>query len=540
LRALENALVSGRVHHAFLFAGTRGVGKTTIARILAKALNCEVGVSAEPCGQCSACAALDEGRFVDLIEVDAASRTGVDDTRDLLNNVQYMPSAGRFKVYLIDEVHMLSRQSFNALLKTLEEPPEHVKFLFATTDPQKLPVTVLSRCLQFNLKRLPTKQIVERMSMICDAEKISAEPAALIRLARAAGGSMRDALSLLDQSLAYGADKLVDTDVADMLGSMDTHRIFDLVRGFVDGDAPALLRQIKEIDELVPDYEIVLDELATALQRIAVVQVAGADALDEEELDDVDEIVELAGRVSAEQVQLFYQIAVTSRRDLGLAPDPKIGFEMALLRMLAFRPAEAPNLSGQRSPSPPTAPRRKAKPVTPNGKPARAAITPDQNKQPGRGKPATARRSAAQSAVNPEDLHDWPEFVAGLALEGAARQLAENSALESSSPFELRLVLGRNNEHLLTDQLKGRLISAVQDAVGTGLNLFFRIADEVGDTTAAQLAQRAGEHVAEARSAIDNDPNVQDLVELFDGEVVAESIQPRRSNSSVSKGAAGD
>ena len=281
VQALENALNSGRVHHAFLFAGTRGVGKTTIARILAKALNCESGVSADPCGECSACVAVDEGRFVDLIEIDAASRTGVDDMRDLLDNVQYMPTMGRFKVYLIDEVHMLSRQSFNALLKTLEEPPEHVKFLFATTDPHKLPVTVLSRCLQFNLKRLTTNQIVGRMDKICSAEKLDAEASALKRIGRAAAGSMRDGLSLLDHALAYGAERLTDADVAEMLGSMDRYRIVALLDLLVAGNGADLIAAIHDLDELVPDYAIVLDEIATTLQRIAVIQVAGADAVED-------------------------------------------------------------------------------------------------------------------------------------------------------------------------------------------------------------------------------------------------------------------
>jgi len=336
VQALENALNSGRVHHAFLFAGTRGVGKTTIARILAKALNCESGVTAEPCGKCSACISVDEGRFVDLIEIDAASRTGVDDMRDLLDNAQYKPAIGRFKVYLIDEVHMLSRQSFNALLKTLEEPPPHIKFLFATTDPQKLPVTVLSRCLQFNLKRLTTNQIVGRMTEICTAEQLEAEPAALNRLGRAAAGSMRDGLSLLDQALAYGAERLTDADVAEMLGSMDRYRIIALLDVLVAGNGADLIAAIRDLDEFVPDYEIVLDEIATALQRIAVIQVAGADVVEEE--DELESLVRLAGDIQMERVQLFYQIAVTSRRDLELAPDPRIGFEMALLRMLAFCP----------------------------------------------------------------------------------------------------------------------------------------------------------------------------------------------------------
>jgi len=403
------------VVHAFLFAGTRGVGKTTLARILAKALNCEEGVSAEPCGKCDACISVDEGRYLDLIEVDAASRTGVDDTRELLENVQYMPTSGRYKVYLIDEVHMLSRQSFNALLKTLEEPPPHVKFLFATTDPQKLPVTVLSRCLQFNLKRLSTQQIVDRMSRICAAESLEAEQGALVRLARAASGSMRDGLSLLDQALAYSGDKLTDDDVAAMLGSMDRHRIIDLLLGLKGGDGGELLARIRQLDELVPDYEIVLDELATALQRIAVIQVAGADVIEDD--DDPESLRELADAIEPELVQLFYQIAITSRRDLGLAPDPRIGFEMALLRMLAFRPSSPGSGTADSGGSA-------------RGNVAKAPPEP-QKRRTGSVSDATrnkvdTRVAAMQPTASPasaEDVQDWPAFVTGLALDGAARPI---------------------------------------------------------------------------------------------------------------------
>jgi len=512
VRALTNALSSGRVHHAFLFAGTRGVGKTTIARILAKALNCEEGVSAEPCGKCTACIGVDEGRFVDLIEVDAASRTGVDDTRDLLDNVQYTPSAGRFKVYLIDEVHMLSRQSFNALLKTLEEPPPHVKFLFATTDPQKLPVTVLSRCLQFNLKRLSTAQIVDRMSLICQAEDLDAEPAALQRLARAASGSMRDALSLLDQALAYGADKLLDPDVAAMLGSMDRHRIIDLLRGLAEGDGRQLLAKIGDLDELVPDYEIVLDEMATALQRIAVIQLAGPEAVEDE--DELEALQSLAAQIEPQQLQLFYQIAVTSRRDLGLAPDPRIGFEMAMLRMLAFQPDESAANPSRRS--------QQQAPHRASGGGKKAATPADK---------AAKQPTAVETFASPEDLHDWPGFVVSLGLEGAARQLAENSALESSSPFDLRLNLDRRNEHLLTDKLRNRLVEAVQTRIGSRVNVHFRITDEVGATAADQAADQTETNQRRAQEAIDNDREVKELIDMFGGEVVPESIQPVESES---------
>jgi len=529
VRALENALRSGRVHHAFLFAGTRGVGKTTIARILAKALNCEEGVGAEPCGRCSACKALDEGRFVDLIEVDAASRTGVDDMRDLLDNVQYTPTSGRFKVYLIDEVHMLSRQSFNALLKTLEEPPPHVKFLFATTDPQKLPVTVLSRCLQFNLKRLSTQEIVARMAEICTAEGLTAEPAALKRLGRAASGSMRDGLSLLDQALAYGADRIEDADVAAMLGSMDRHRIVELLDGLAGGDGAELLVRVRALDELVPDYEQVLDELATALQRIAVIQIAGPDAVEDE--DEMDSLQRLAGSIDPERLQLFYQIAVTSRRDIGLAPDPRTGFEMAMLRMLAFRPvqatdaapadvppraAAAPRISTATGNRPNARASKDARPAKPSPSPVRVTT------------PARSGRQEPESGAptSPEDLQNWPEFIAGLSLGGAARQLAENCAVESSSPFELRLCLERRNEHLLTENLKARLTTDIQGRIGGGIRVHFRVTNETLETTAGQAAEAVEAKLRQAREAIENDPDVQELIDLFDGEVVQDSIRP--------------
>ncbi|MDE1922981.1 MAG: DNA polymerase III subunit gamma/tau, partial [Gammaproteobacteria bacterium] len=337
LRALANALDTGKVHHAFLFTGTRGVGKTTVARILAKSLNCEVGAGSNPCGVCAACREIDEGRFVDLIEVDAASRTKVDDTRDLLDRVQYAPTRGRYKVYLIDEVHMLSTHSFNALLKTLEEPPPHVKFLLATTDPQKLPVTVLSRCLQFSLKRLSAAMIGERLRFIADAEELRFEPAALALIARAADGSMRDALSLLDQCIAFGGGDLSEKNARAMLGTIDRRHVVRLVEDLSRSDGPGLLATIRDLDQDVPDYDRALVELAAYLQRVAIVQVVPESAQGESEFADED-LARLAGALTPEDVQLYYQIAVMGRRDLNLAPDPRIGFEMTLLRMLAFRP----------------------------------------------------------------------------------------------------------------------------------------------------------------------------------------------------------
>jgi DNA polymerase III subunit gamma/tau len=335
-RALTNALETGRVHHAFLFTGTRGVGKTTIARIFAKCLNCETGVTATPCGVCGACREIDSGRFVDLIEVDAATNTKVDDTRELLDNVQYAPTRGRYKVYLIDEVHMLSTHSFNALLKTLEEPPPHVKFLLATTDPQKLPVTVLSRCLQFNLKRLPVTQIAERMREILEKEGIAFEPAGLRLVAQAADGSMRDGLSLLDQLIAFGGGKAGEEEARAMLGTIARDHVVRLAELLGAMDVPELLSCARSLEEFAPDYAQVLDELASLLVRIAMKQAVSE--FEGDELYDPEVLARLAKALAPEDVQLFYQTAITGRRDLGLAPDPRAGFEMTLLRMIAFRP----------------------------------------------------------------------------------------------------------------------------------------------------------------------------------------------------------
>jgi DNA polymerase-3 subunit gamma/tau len=344
-RALVNALESGRVHHAFLFTGTRGVGKTTIARIFAKCLNCETGVTANPCGVCGACREIDSGRFVDLIEVDAASRTKVDDTRELLDNVQYAPTRGRYKVYLIDEVHMLSTHSFNALLKTLEEPPPHVKFLLATTDPQKLPVTVLSRCLQFNLKRLPVAQISERMREILEKEGVEFEAAGLRLVAQAADGSMRDGLSLLDQLIAFGGGKAGEEEARAMLGTIARDHVVRLAELLGTMNVPELLSCAQSLEEFAPDYAQVLDELASLFVRIAMKQAVND--FEGDELYAPEVLERLAKAIAPEDVQLFYQTAITGRRDLGLAPDPRAGFEMTLLRMIAFRPlGEAEQVRG--------------------------------------------------------------------------------------------------------------------------------------------------------------------------------------------------
>ncbi|WHS62164.1 DNA polymerase III subunit gamma/tau [Pseudomonas sp. G2-4] len=350
LKALINALDSQRLHHAYLFTGTRGVGKTTIARIIAKCLNCETGITSTPCGECSVCREIDEGRFVDLIEIDAASRTKVEDTRELLDNVQYAPSRGRFKVYLIDEVHMLSSHSFNALLKTLEEPPPYVKFILATTDPQKLPATILSRCLQFSLKNMTPERVVEHLTHVLGVENVPFEDDALWLLGRAADGSMRDAMSLTDQAIAFGEGKVMAADVRAMLGTLDHGQVYDVLHALIEGDAKALLEAVRHLAEQGPDWSGVLSEILNVLHRVAIAQ-ALPDGVDNGQ-GDRDRVLALAQALPAEDVQFYYQMGLIGRRDLPLAPDPRGGFEMVLLRMLAFRPADTAD-----------APRQPLKPV---------------------------------------------------------------------------------------------------------------------------------------------------------------------------------
>jgi DNA polymerase-3 subunit gamma/tau len=500
LRALINALDNDRLHHAFLFTGTRGVGKTTVARILAKCMNCEAGVGSEPCGTCSSCTAIDEGRFVDLIEVDAASRTKVEDTRELLENVQYAPTQGRYKVYLIDEVHMLSSHSFNALLKTLEEPPPHVKFLLATTDPQKLPVTILSRCLQFNLKHLAADRISAYLQEVMGREQIPFDGPAIDEIARAADGSMRDALSLLDQAIAYGGGELREQPVRAMLGCIDRDHVHRLLGAVNAGDGVALLEAIERLAEQAPDYQAVLGELLSALHRIALVQTvpeAGRNA------DTEAAILELAQAMSPEDAQLFYQIGLHGRRDLPHAPDPRTGFEMALLRMLAFRPVDGG--AGARSVE-------GASDAAGGGR----ASAPPATAEPAR--PAPAAPAAAG---------DWRGIVESLPVRGIARELALNCSLASRDGDRFQLDLDASHAQLLSKNTQQRLQDALRKQFGEGVTLDIRVGSgEEQATPAREQARERRLRQQEAERDIARDPGVLALQEAFGATIVPGSIEP--------------
>jgi DNA polymerase III subunit gamma/tau len=528
LRALSNALDSGKVHHAFLFTGTRGVGKTTVARILAKSLNCEKGVSSNPCGECSACREIDEGRFVDLIEVDAASRTKVDDTRELLDNVQYAPSRGRYKVYLIDEVHMLSNHSFNALLKTFEEPPPHVKFLLATTDPQKLPVTVLSRCLQFSLKRLSATLIGERMKFIAGEENLEFEPAAAALLARAAEGSMRDGLSLMDQLIAFAGGKLTEANTRSMLGTIDRGHVTRILDALSRQDGPGVLAQVQELDRDAPDYDGALVELSAFLQRIAVVQIV-PDAADQDEEFDAEALTRLAKALSPEDVQLYYQIALGGRRDLNLAPEPRLGFEMTLLRMLAFRPESTTAETG----APPTTTPRAAGAASAArvaGAP-RAAVAPPAAGAALAASEALAARAAPVAAGGaPKQAHidagNWTEVVEAAGMTGMVRQFAMNCVPSSFDQSTLKLQFDPAAEHRRTKQIEDKLSQCLTSYFGKEIRLVYEAADAAIVTPARKRAIAEQDRTLRATVAFEEDVAVKGLRERFGAEVDAASVKP--------------
>jgi len=559
VRALTNALDTGRVHHAFLFTGTRGVGKTTIARIFAKSLNCERGTSAEPCGECNSCRDIDAGRFIDLLEIDAASNTGVDDVREVIDNAQYMPSRGRVKVYLIDEVHMLSKSAFNALLKTLEEPPGHVKFLLATTDPQKLPVTVLSRCLQFNLKRLDEAQIGGQITKILGAEDIAATPGAVRLLARAADGSLRDGLSLLDQAIAYTGGKLDDAGVATMLGTVDRTQVAGLLDALADGDGTRLLDIVATLADFSPDWNGVLDALADALHRVQVRQlVPGADVD-----DDGVQVDALAGKLRPELVQLWFQMALNGRRDLGLAPSPRAGFEMTVLRMLAFRPsgadvapagegggtgaragggAAAARAALQETPARASAPRVEAPKVAAPKFEAPKAEAPKieipkveatkieaptfEAPKVEAPKVEAPKTEAATSGNASLDADTWPDHVARCRLTGPAKELAAHAGFLGYEGGVLRLSLSPGDDHLQMPALVKRLADALSPMLGGAPQIKFETAQPGGETLHQRTSRERDARQVAAEQAFLADPDVQRLMQRHGATVVPDSIRP--------------
>ncbi len=581
LRALSNALDHDRLHHAYLFTGTRGVGKTTIARIFAKSLNCEKGVSSTPCDECSACKQVDEGRFLDLIEVDAASRTGVDDTRELLDNVAYAPSSGRYKVYLIDEVHMFSKSSFNALLKTLEEPPPHVKFLLATTDPQKLPITVLSRCLQFNLKEMPDQLLRPYLATLLDNEKVKYDELAVAHVAQAADGSVRDALSLLDQAIAYGQGEIKSAEVEAMLGRFSPSRLYDILDTIIADKPDQAFKQVDELAAYVPDYSYVLGELLSLLHQIATVQTIGN--IQEGSVHDESRLTAFAKDIAPQDVQLWYQIGLTGRRDMPYAPNQRQALEMILIRMLAFKPfaeasvAQPAQAAVQTSPgsaanavtaapaNPVTrqsAPRQTPQAAAPataanvttqaintkaattkaatteaQGKQAPARVSTDHVKKDRSSKDEASKAQASKDKVAPQPQlppaqlkwkpGQWSQILAEVGISGMPLQLGRNCILHSAKNDQLHLHLDPEYDSLGSPRSKARLQEKLSLYAQGEVQLKVSIPADRPQGTPAMLEKLAEqEKLNEARSAIEEDPVVAEIVAKFDAEVSTGSIRP--------------
>ncbi len=519
-RALVNALDHDRLHHAFLFTGTRGVGKTTIARILAKSLNCEVGVSSTPCGTCAACQEISEGRFVDLIEVDAASRTKVEDTRELLENVQYAPTRARYKVYLIDEVHMLSNHSFNALLKTLEEPPPHVKFLLATTDPQRLPVTILSRCLQFNLKRLSVQLIKGHLEKVLENEHISFEKPALLQIANAADGSMRDALSLMDQAIAYCAGDINNTDVSTMLGTIDRQFVYAILLALAKNDANEILKQIANIAEFAAEFESVLVDILSLLHHLTIAQLAPNNVNDA--YKNQPQFNELVQQLGTEDIQLFYQIALNGRRDLALAPDPQSGFEMIMLRMLAFKPASiAPT-------SPPPAKGRSTPVATKQNSPPMPVNSGNLQKNADKHATSQTLQEPPQASVtrNINTALDWEQIISNIALKGITQQLAKHCALKDYSDNKITLEIAELHKQLLNKNRQTEIEKALQNELDSNISLVIVTSASPDNTPAIMAEKRQANKLSSARQEIENDQIVKSIVDTFDAEINVNSIEP--------------
>lgn len=551
VRALTNALNQNRLHHAYLFTGTRGCGKTTLARILAKALNCETGITAKPCGVCNACTEIDRGRFVDLLEVDAASNTQVDAMRELLDNAQYAPTIGRFKVYIIDEVHMLSKSAFNAMLKTLEEPPAHVKFILATTDPQKVPVTVLSRCLQFNLRQMASPTITAHLQNVLNQESIQFEPAAISLIARAAAGSMRDALSLTDQAIAYGNQRVNEAEVRSMLGAIDQHYLFEILEALITNNGAALIDKAKEMETRSISFEAALNDLASLLHQITMAQTVPQSIADD--LPERTGLLDLAQKLPAEILQLYYQITLLGRRDIGLAPDEFAGFTMTLLRMLAFTPNEhhksTQQITQQTAPAPQTT---QSKPfnVT-QAKQSIAAIKEDppiskieaivstetqvidsdalEATNIKASEPSNFSRTDCNATSNKSFDGNWRQLVEQNLKLGLARALAQNCELVSYDENNLTLRIAENQKHLAAASYQEKLSSAINDYFGKKIRLNVEISKDATAeivTPAKQMASEKAVIQSTAEAAIMQDSFVQALMNDFGAQIIPNSIKP--------------
>ncbi|GJL75301.1 DNA polymerase III subunit gamma/tau [Nitrosomonas sp.] len=517
VRALTNALEQNRLHHAYLFTGTRGVGKTTVARILAKALNCEKGVTAAPCGKCAACVQIDGGHFIDLIELDAASNTQVDNMRDLLENALYAPTNARFKIYIIDEVHMLSKSAFNAMLKTLEEPPAHVKFVLATTDPQKIPVTVLSRCLQFNLKHIPPPLISEHLKNILIQEQVPVDGVSLALVAQAAQGSMRDALSILDQAIAFGDGKVTESTVRDMLGAIDQRYLYDMLTALAAKNGQQMLSLADEMETLCLSFESALQDLAAILHRIALAQTV-PHAIDDE-MPDYQQILSLAKIFTPDDIQLFYQIALHGRNDLSLAPDEYAGFTMTLIRMLTFAPDD-PVTSHLSSQQPQTVQNVRttnaAHKITHTN--SNVVIPTKQNK--------TTVSSASQHTPSTGTIQNWPDLVKHLNLTGMAKMLAQHSEANILTHDKVELFVPEAHKHLLDKKYQHAIQTALDLHLGKPVSLNFAIGSITGMTPVAIQQMEIETKQAKAIAAIEKDPVVQELVDNFDAKIIESSIKP--------------
>ena len=520
VQALKNALDQKRLHHAYLFTGTRGVGKTTLARILAKALNCEKGISSTPCGTCSACTEIDQGRYVDLIEVDAASNTQVDNMRDLLDNAQYAPTQGQFKIYIIDEVHMLSKSAFNAMLKTLEEPPEHVKFILATTDPQKVPVTVLSRCLQFNLKQMPSASISEYLEKILKEETINYEMNAIYLIAKAANGSMRDALSILDQGIAYCGGKIEESTIKKMLGAIDQSYLFNLTHAIIDQDGPKVIEIAKQMDERNLSFDAALNDLANLIQIISVAQ-AIPESLEASYLER-DQVIALTKKISAEQLQLLYQITILGRRDLYLAPDEYAGFTMTLLRMLSFSPQES--VASKAS-----IPLRKDI--------ATHAIKLEPVINPSEISPNTSEDKKKIEVID-EIPHDepkvtrsfdgnWRGLVDQLKL-GLVKALAQQSELVSFKNNEMILSIADEHKHLLNETYQKKLELSLSEHFNQRIKLII-LQKGANNSPLKQKQEERSTLMKDTEDAILQDQFVKSLLNEFNAEIIPSSIKPNQS-----------